>query len=144
MLGIQSCYFAYIVSTKPHIDSYFNVLDLFNESMTIITVYSLIGFSATSLLDPNAQWILGYLTAAVITIVFLVNLTLMIVIAPGKVIRFLKRRKIRKAREAHMKSKKIKKQFTPMQESMKQLALEVISEESESPERKPQESVSQS
>ena len=120
MLAIQSCYFTYIASTKPHIDSYFNVLDLFNESMTILTVYFLIGFSATSVLDPNQQWILGYFTAAVITVVFLVNLTLMIVIAPGKVIRFLKRRKIRKAKEAQIKkSKKLMKQFTPMQESMK-------------------------
>lgn len=111
----------YIKSTKPHIDNYFNVLDLFNESMTILTVYALIGFSATSLLEPSHQWVLGYFAGAIITIVFLVNLTLMIVIAPGKVIRFLKRRKIRKAKEARVKAakKKPQRQFSRIQESMK-------------------------
>lgn len=72
-----------------------------------------------------------------ISIVFLVNLTVMVVIAPGKVIRYLKKRKVRKARDAKLKAKKLEQQFTPMQESMKKLALEVISEESSSPVHQP-------
>lgn len=41
ILGIQNFYIAYIIHSKPHVDSYFNVLELFNEISVILIVYSL-------------------------------------------------------------------------------------------------------
>ena len=67
--------------------------------MIILTVYGLIGFSATSVLDPAQQWFLGYFVAALITIVFLVNLVVMVVLTPARLIKYCKKRKARKARE---------------------------------------------
>ena len=108
-------------------DSYFNILEVFNEASIILIVYSLQGFTSASLIEPALQWSLGYLTIGLISLVCLVNLIIMIVITPRKVIRFLKKRKIRKALEAREK-RRAKQRAAQAQESMKKL--NVISEES--------------
>ena len=107
-LAIQTLYFAYVVYAKPHVDWYFNVLEVFNELSIILIVYSLQAFISSQLIEPSLQWPLGYFTISLIAFVCLVNLILMIVITPKKIIRFLKKRKIRKAREA--KEKELLKQ----------------------------------
>ena len=84
----------------PHIDQYFNVLDLFNETFVVLTVYTLRGFSATSLLDPAQQWTLGYITIAFIALVFVVNFVMMFVVTTARVKKYLRKRKAKKAREA--------------------------------------------
>ena len=119
-LAIQTIYFAYIVHAKPHVDWYFNVLEVFNELSIILIVYSLKAFISSQLIDPSLQWPLGYFTISLIGFVCLVNLILMIVITPKKVIRFLKKRKIRKALEARER-KLLKLKAAQEQESMKKL-----------------------
>ena len=104
ILAIQTIYVTYIVYSKPHVDSFFNILEVFNETSVMVVVYSLQGFVSSSLIEPALQWSLGYLTIGLISTVCLVNLTLMIIITPKKIIRFLKKRKLRKALEAREKA----------------------------------------
>ena len=118
ILAIQTIYIVYIVYSKPHVDSYFNILEVFNETSVILIVYSLQGFISSSLIEPALQWSLGYLTIGLISTVCLVNLILMIVITPKKIIRFLKKRKLRKALEAREK-KLARQKAAQVQESMK-------------------------
>ena len=49
ILLIQSFYIVYITHSMPHIETSFNVLELFNELSIVLVVYSLKGFSATSI-----------------------------------------------------------------------------------------------
>lgn len=54
MLGIQTVYLVYIIYSAPHVDTYFNVLEIFNEISIILLVYSFKGFTPNSMLDQSA------------------------------------------------------------------------------------------
>ena len=65
----------------PHLENYYNKLELFNESLIALIVYSLIGFVSTGitpLLVLEVQWVLGYVSMMLIAIVYMVNFGVMV------------------------------------------------------------------
>ena len=77
-LLIQTCYFIYLILCMPHSENEFNILELFNEGLIILILYTLLGFTATSVLSAEAQWTLGYVTIVLISAVVIVNLAMMV------------------------------------------------------------------
>ena len=53
LLIIQSAYIIYILETMPHVDLGFNVLEVVNEIVTTLLVYTLLGFMTNSPLDTT-------------------------------------------------------------------------------------------
>ena len=55
-LAITTAYVVYIALSVPHLESYFNYLEMFNECMFMVITYTFIGYSSSEnepLLDPH-------------------------------------------------------------------------------------------
>ena len=53
-LFIQTWYVVYIAASMPHVDDWFNVLELANEILIILIIYTLMGYIETSILSAGA------------------------------------------------------------------------------------------
>ena len=47
-------YIIYIVYSHPHIEYLFNVLEILNEIIVVVILYTLLGYTATSVLSSEA------------------------------------------------------------------------------------------
>ena len=55
-LAITTAYVIYIAISAPHVESYFNYLEMFNECMFMAITYTFIGYASSEiepLLDPH-------------------------------------------------------------------------------------------
>ena len=89
---MQTAYIVYIFEVMPHIERKFNFLELINEIVTTLIIYTLMGFFKTSMLDSNLQWKLGYVTIFLISIVFFLNFASMIYILISAIKKHCKKR----------------------------------------------------
>ena len=96
LLIIQSAYIIYILETMPHVDLGFNVLEVVNEIVTTLLVYTLLGFMTNSPLDTTIQWSLGYISILFIAIVFTLNFISMILVMIVTIKKRIKKRKAKK------------------------------------------------
>ena len=87
----------------PHVERKFNFLELINEIVTTLIIYTLLGFFKTSMLDSNLQWKLGYITIFLISIVFFLNFASMIYILITAIKRLCKKKKAKNAYEESLK-----------------------------------------
>ena len=74
-------YVLYMVSTQPHIDGFYNHLELFNDVFVLLLNYSLRGFvtsSMGSLIEPDHQWVIGYAAIAVVGVIYTADFFLML------------------------------------------------------------------
>ena len=72
----------------PHIDSFFNVMELFNEIIFVAITYTFIGFHQTEIepvLDSSKQWSLGYITIGLIVLAYVVNFGMMVFAMVNKI-----------------------------------------------------------
>ena len=87
-IGISTVYIIYFTNSKPHIDDYFNLLELFNEIAFILIAYTFIGFVSSEIepiLNAEAQWQLGYVSIGLIGVVYAVNFCMMILVTIKKI-----------------------------------------------------------
>ena len=73
-----SLYVLYILETMPHIESYFNLLELFNEIFLLMIIYTLFGYTEGSNLTYESQWDFAYITITMLSIVFSINIVVMV------------------------------------------------------------------
>ena len=81
LLFVQTIYFAYITEFRPHIEHVFNNIELFNELLLVLIIYSMTGFTVSdgpSLIDVNQLWSIGYFSIALIILVYVINFVFMI------------------------------------------------------------------
>ena len=100
ILLIQSVYLVYIAENFPHIENVFNILELVNESLYIMTIYTLTGFVGSSgplVLNLGQQWLLGYITVTLIVIIYVINFVYMIVVTINRIKEYCKKRKYQRA-----------------------------------------------
>ena len=105
-LLIQTAYITYILNTFPHVDEWFNSLEIVNEVIIILIIYTMKGYTTTSILKGNVQWMVGYITVALILATFLLNVAMMLSTITSKVRLTLRKKKAQKQRaKAHEKNK---------------------------------------
>ena len=97
LLAVQTVYIVYIFENMPHVQRKFNILELINEVVTTLIIYTLMGFLKSSQLNTNQQWKLGYITIVLISVVFLLNFVSMIYILVTSIKRIYKKKKAQKA-----------------------------------------------
>ena len=72
-------YLVYIYEIKPHIETWFNVLELINQLLLALIIYSMTGFILSNgLLNSSQLWNLGYFVIVLIAIIYVINFTIMI------------------------------------------------------------------
>ena len=72
-------YLVYIYEIKPHIETWFNVLELINQLLLALIIYSMTGFILSNgLLTSSQLWNLGYFVIVLIAIIYVINFTIMI------------------------------------------------------------------
>ena len=76
--GLQSLYFWYMTSVRPHEETIHNKLEYINELCVISMQYSMIHFISGSGIDPKIQWNIGIAAMVLIGTVFLVNIIVLI------------------------------------------------------------------
>ena len=54
LIMVQTWYIIYILVSKPHIDILHNYLDIANEIIVVLLLYTLIGYTATSILSSES------------------------------------------------------------------------------------------
>ena len=87
-LATTSFYIIYIAASMPHIENFYNIIELFNEITFILITYTFFGFHLTDIepiLSSDAQWKLGYCTFGLISIVYVVNFVVMMVSVSNKI-----------------------------------------------------------
>ena len=52
-LAINSMYFIYLVDVMPHTDTLFNILEMLNAVLQMLTIYTLKGYITTSTVSPE-------------------------------------------------------------------------------------------
>ena len=77
-LAIQSFYFIYLVLNMPHTDILFNLLEISNVVLQMLTIYTLKGYITTSILSPEVQWTLGYVSIGFIVLCAILNVAMLI------------------------------------------------------------------
>ena len=77
----------------PHIEQLFNYLEIINEIIVVVILYCLVGFTATSVLGSNAQWVVGYFVIGLILIIFVLNMSMLVYSVATKVILHWRKRK---------------------------------------------------
>ena len=80
----------------PHIDLGFNILEVVNEVVTTLLIYTLLGFMTNSPLATNVQWELGYMSIILIAIVFCLNFLSMVTIMIMSIKKHCKKMKAKK------------------------------------------------
>ena len=89
-------YFLYVIGTAPHIDDYFNTLEIFNESCIILLLYLALGFDRNQLtdfhwFDDEKSWRMGYGAILIIAMIFVVNFTAMIFVTVKRMVMHYRR-----------------------------------------------------
>ncbi len=89
-MAISTCYIIYIANSRPHIEDYFNTLEVINESCIILLLYMSLGFwrnpdSEFSWFDSTTNWNTGYLAIGIIVLIFVLNFGTMLYITVRKV-----------------------------------------------------------
>ena len=107
--GLQSLYFLYMTSVRPHEEKIHTKLEQFNELCVITMQYSMIYFLSGNGLDPKIQWDIGIAVMSLVGFVFLVNMIVLFYLAICRTILWLKGRKARKARLKAIEEKQIQK-----------------------------------
>lgn len=122
--AIQSFNFWYISHARPHADRVHNILENFNEICLIVLQYTMLFFLPGSTVQPQAQWQLGNFSMALLALVFVVNITALVVLTIMKLMFWLKVRRARKLRakvlslRRQLQEKKKQQQLLdPVQES---------------------------
>ena len=62
----------------PHSENEYNILEIINEELIILILYTLMGYTSTSVLSAETQWALGYVTIILIGLSVIFNLAMMI------------------------------------------------------------------
>ena len=86
----------------------FNILELINESLYIVIIYTLIGYLGASgpfFLNVGQQWLLGYVTVTLIVIIYIINFVYMIIVTINRLKEYCKRRKYQQAVRKILKSR---------------------------------------
>ena len=99
---IQTFYFWYMAIVEPHEESIHNRLEFFNELCVIVMQYLMVFFISGSQVDPRHQWEIGKAVVGIVIVVFTVNMIALIYLTVYRVIFWCR---IRKARQAFLKSK---------------------------------------
>ena len=86
----------------PHVEDWFNSLEIFVECFLIIIVYVMFGFLTSDiqpLLPTKLQWSLGYVIVSIIVLIFTVILICMVNNTIKRLKYWLRKRKYRKTLE---------------------------------------------
>ena len=79
---ITTFYLAYITLSIPHIEYHFNLLEIFNEISFLVLVYTFLGYTTSSdiepFLSPEVQYKLGSVSLSIMAIVYSVNFIAMV------------------------------------------------------------------
>ena len=94
--GLQSLYFWYMTSVRPHEETIHNKLEYFNELCVITMQYCMIYFISGSGVDPKIQWNIGIAAMVLVGFVFLVNMIALFYLTITRAILWFKRRAMRK------------------------------------------------
>ena len=96
--AIQSLYFWYITHAKPHADNIHNWLEYFNELCLIVMQYLMFVFLPGGVIEPEAQWQMGYFSMGLLAFLFLVNIVCLVGMTVAKVKFWVKVRRAKKLR----------------------------------------------
>ena len=99
---IESLLFVYLVLQMPHIEYEFNVLEIVTSILMMFVFYCMQGFLTTSILTPETQWGLGYLSCGMIILIVVLNAAILVHGIVHKIKLNMKKKKNAKEHEEKM------------------------------------------
>ena len=78
LIFIESVFFIYLIKNKPHVEKDFNSLEIVEIGLMIIILYSMHGYTTTSILTPEVQWSLGFVSVVMILLIAVLHVSMLI------------------------------------------------------------------